>query len=87
MRRGARRRWSSTRPSRGAGPTETDVLAAAGLSEDAVAAVRTQERERIPTGRLGRPSDVADWILRIADPRGAHITGQILTTDGGLELA
>jgi NAD(P)-dependent dehydrogenase (short-subunit alcohol dehydrogenase family) len=69
------------------GPTETDVLAAAGLSEDAVAAVRTQERERIPTGRLGRPSDVADWILRIADPRGAHITGQVLTTDGGLELA
>ncbi|MCI3242022.1 SDR family NAD(P)-dependent oxidoreductase [Streptomyces spinosisporus] len=69
------------------GPTETEVLASAGLSPGDVAAVRSQERERIPTGRLGRPGDVADWILRIADPRSAHITGQVLTTDGGLELA
>ncbi|MET7860344.1 SDR family oxidoreductase [Streptomyces sp. NPDC005318] len=69
------------------GPTETDVLAAAGLDEDAVTEIRTNERERIPTGRLGRPRDVADWILRIADPQGSHVTGQILTIDGGLELA
>ncbi|WP_328890923.1 SDR family NAD(P)-dependent oxidoreductase [Streptomyces sp. NBC_00316] len=69
------------------GPTETDVLAAAGLDEDAVTEIRTNERERIPTGRLGHPRDVADWILRIADPQGSHVTGQILTIDGGLELS
>jgi NAD(P)-dependent dehydrogenase (short-subunit alcohol dehydrogenase family) len=69
------------------GPTHTDVLTAAGLPEDTVTQIRTSERERIPTGRLNDPKDVADWILRIADPQGTHITGQILTIDGGLELA
>ncbi|MEU0603263.1 SDR family oxidoreductase [Streptomyces sp. NPDC006393] len=69
------------------GPTETGVLAAAGLPEDAVREVRGHERERTPTGRIGDPGEVADWILRIADPRGTHVTGQILTVDGGLELS
>jgi NAD(P)-dependent dehydrogenase (short-subunit alcohol dehydrogenase family) len=69
------------------GPTETDVLAAAGLSQETIDEMLAHERGRIPTGRLGDPKDIADWILRIADPRGAHITGQVLTVDGGLELA
>ncbi|MFF9571540.1 SDR family NAD(P)-dependent oxidoreductase [Streptomyces sp. NPDC014685] len=69
------------------GPTETDVLSAAGLPADTVARIRTDERERIPTGRLGSPEDIADWILRISDPRSAYLTGQILTIDGGLELS
>ncbi|MFE9611926.1 SDR family NAD(P)-dependent oxidoreductase [Streptomyces sp. NPDC006012] len=68
------------------GPTKTDVLAAAGLSPDTVDEMLDQELRRIPTGRLGDPEDVAGWILYIADPRGRHITGQILTVDGGLEL-
>jgi NAD(P)-dependent dehydrogenase (short-subunit alcohol dehydrogenase family) len=68
------------------GPTRTDVLAAAGLSQDAIDAMHDYERDRIPTGRLGAPEDVAAWILRIADPLGQHITGQVLTVDGGLEL-
>lgn len=68
------------------GPTRTDVLAAAGLSDDTVDEMYSYERERIPLGRIGDPSDVADWILRIADPRVSHVTGQVLTVDGGLEL-
>ncbi|WP_419664754.1 SDR family NAD(P)-dependent oxidoreductase [Streptomyces sp. 2-1] len=68
------------------GPTKTDVLAAAGLPDHTVDEMYTFERERIPTGRLGDPREVADWILRIADPRGTHVTGQVLTVDGGLEL-
>ncbi|GAA2297822.1 SDR family oxidoreductase [Streptomyces kunmingensis] len=69
------------------GPTETEVLAAAGLPDDAVGRIRAGERERIPTGRIGDPEDIADWILRIADPQGTYVTGQILTIDGGLELS
>ncbi|MFI9612033.1 SDR family NAD(P)-dependent oxidoreductase [Streptomyces sp. NPDC052023] len=69
------------------GPTETGVLAAAGLTEEAIDKVRSYERERIPTGRLGDPRDVAEWILRLADPQGTHLTGQVLTIDGGLELS
>ncbi|WP_432175244.1 SDR family NAD(P)-dependent oxidoreductase [Streptomyces sp. Tue6028] len=68
------------------GPTETDVLAAAGLSEGAITELRAAERGQIPTGRLGDPADVATWILRLADPRATQITGQVLTIDGGLEL-
>jgi NAD(P)-dependent dehydrogenase (short-subunit alcohol dehydrogenase family) len=68
------------------GPTETDVLAAAGLSQDTIDEMFTYERDRIPTGRLGNPKDVANWILRIADPLSTHVTGQVLTIDGGLEL-
>lgn len=69
------------------GPTETDVLAAAGLDKDAVTEIRTNERERIPTGRIGDPKDVADWIVRLADPQDTHTTGQVVTIDGGLELS
>ncbi|MQY34024.1 Aklaviketone reductase DauE [Streptomyces sp. RB17] len=68
------------------GPTKTDVLAAAGLPHDAIDEMVSRERDRIPTGRLGDPEDVAHWILRIADPLATHITGQVLTVDGGLEL-
>ncbi|MFL4901912.1 SDR family NAD(P)-dependent oxidoreductase [Streptomyces sp. MMS24-I2-30] len=68
------------------GPTKTDVLAAAGLSQDTIDEMLDHERGRIPTGRLGDPEDVARWILYIADPLGRHITGQVLTVDGGLEL-
>ncbi|SDN75513.1 hypothetical protein [Streptomyces wuyuanensis] len=37
-------------------------------------------------GRLGEPEDVADRILRIAEPQGTHLTGQIPAVDGVLEL-
>ncbi|MFF7713126.1 SDR family oxidoreductase [Streptomyces sp. NPDC007988] len=68
------------------GPTRTDVLVAAGLPDDTVQEMLAYERERIPVSRLGDPEDVADWIVRIADPRGTFVTGQVLTIDGGLEL-
>ncbi|MED7824638.1 SDR family NAD(P)-dependent oxidoreductase, partial [Streptomyces chiangmaiensis] len=68
------------------GPTETDVLAAAGLPQDTIDEMRAAERDRIPMGRLGDPKDVANWILRLADPLSTHVTGQVVTIDGGLEL-
>jgi NAD(P)-dependent dehydrogenase (short-subunit alcohol dehydrogenase family) len=37
-------------------------------------------------GRRGEPAEIADWILRLADPESTWLTGQILTVDGGLEL-
>ncbi|WP_055616356.1 SDR family NAD(P)-dependent oxidoreductase [Streptomyces phaeochromogenes] len=68
------------------GPTKTDVLAAAGLPQNTIDDMLSHERGRIPTGRLGDPKEVANWIVRMADPLGAHITGQVLTVDGGLHL-
>ncbi|TFW17204.1 SDR family NAD(P)-dependent oxidoreductase [Duganella callida] len=71
-----------------AGPTETAFLAERmQLTPEQIAAVKQQERERIPLGRRGEPDDVAQAIVWLASS-GAHwITGQILTADGGLNIA
>ncbi|MFE0633432.1 SDR family NAD(P)-dependent oxidoreductase [Streptomyces sp. NPDC058864] len=68
------------------GPTDTDVMAAAGLSPEEIESMLDRERERIPMGRLADPRDVAEWILRVAEPVRTHMTGQVVTVDGGLEL-
>lgn len=68
------------------GPTESEALSAAGLSEAAVDEVKQYEASRIPLGRRGEPAEVASWIVRLADPTASWLTGQVLTVDGGLEL-
>ena len=68
------------------GPTESEALTAAGLPEADVEAVKRDEAARIPLGRRGEPEEIAAWILRLADPAGAWITGQVLAVDGGLDL-
>ncbi len=37
-----------------------------------------------PTGRLGRPEDVADACVFLASPLARWITGHDLTVDGGV---
>ncbi|WP_243716105.1 SDR family NAD(P)-dependent oxidoreductase [Actinomadura darangshiensis] len=69
------------------GPTESEALAAAGLPSAAVEQIKRDEASRIPLGRRGTPVEVATWILRLADPSTTWLTGQVLTLDGGLELA
>lgn len=70
-----------------AGPTESGALTGMmGLSADQAAAVRQQERSRIPLGRRGVPNDVAEWIVRFAGPASEWMTGQVVAVDGGLGL-
>ncbi|MFF9458586.1 SDR family NAD(P)-dependent oxidoreductase [Streptomyces flaveolus] len=69
------------------GPTESEALAAAGLPASAVEQVKREEAGRIPLGRRGEPQEIAAWILRLAEPTATWLTGQVLTVDGGLELA
>lgn len=70
-----------------AGPTESGALTGMmGLSLEQAAAVEEQERRQIPLGRRGRPEDVARWVVRLADPASAWITGQVIGVDGGLAL-
>jgi NAD(P)-dependent dehydrogenase (short-subunit alcohol dehydrogenase family) len=68
------------------GPTASEALAAAGLPPEAVERIEQDEVRRIPLGRRGRPEEVAEWVLRLADPGSTWLTGQVLTVDGGLEL-
>jgi NAD(P)-dependent dehydrogenase (short-subunit alcohol dehydrogenase family) len=39
--------------------------------------------QRTPLGRLGTPTDVAEAICFLADPRSSFITGTVLPIDGG----
>ena len=39
--------------------------------------------ERIPTGRWGRPQDIAGAALFLASPASDYVTGHILAVDGG----
>jgi 3-oxoacyl-[acyl-carrier protein] reductase len=43
-------------------------------------------RELQPTGRMGKPEDVAATVSYLADPRAGFVTGQILVVDGGKSL-
>lgn len=70
------------------GPTETGALTGMmGLSAQQATAVEEQERARIPLGRRGVPDDVAEWIVQLAGPASAWMTGQVIAIDGGLGLA
>ncbi len=71
-----------------AGPTESGALTGMmGLSREEAAALEREEARRGPLGRRGVPAEVARWIVQLTDPRSAWVTGQVLTIDGGLEVA
>ena len=70
------------------GPTESGALTGMmELSPEQAAAVKEQERERIPLKRRGDPDDVARWIVSLAEPAAEWVTGQVIAVDGGLGLA
>jgi NAD(P)-dependent dehydrogenase (short-subunit alcohol dehydrogenase family) len=46
----------------------------------------SQYRSRIPLGRFGEPSDIADAITFLASDQSGWITGQTLVVDGGQTL-
>ena len=70
-----------------AGPTETRFLEERmKLTPDQIETVKADERARIPLGRRGEPEDVAPWILSLATPGAAWVTGQVLCVDGGLDI-
>ena len=64
------------------GPIETDLLKLM-LTDEA----RKAREERIPMGRLGTPTEVAEVIAFLASSRASYVNGQVIVVDGGLLMA
>lgn len=65
------------------GPIETPIFGKTGFSAEEIAGFKQSITATVPLGRIGEPSDVARWILHIADPEATWITGQVFGVDGG----
>ncbi|EGR2607971.1 SDR family NAD(P)-dependent oxidoreductase [Vibrio alginolyticus] len=69
------------------GPTYSGALTGMmGLSKEQAEAVEKQEASMIPMGRRGNPEDISRWIVKLAEPESAWVTGQVIGADGGLGL-
>jgi NAD(P)-dependent dehydrogenase (short-subunit alcohol dehydrogenase family) len=69
------------------GPTESEALERSGGTAVEIEQIKDRERGQIPLGRRGEPADVSHWILALADPAAAWVTGQVIDVDGGFGLA
>lgn len=49
-------------------------------------AIKAKMVERIPTGRIGRPEDVAAAVVFLASPEAGWTTGQTLHVNGGMAM-
>jgi NAD(P)-dependent dehydrogenase (short-subunit alcohol dehydrogenase family) len=65
------------------GPTETPGLAGLAADPDQARALLDNEARRVPLGRLGQPTEIADAVLFLASPQATFITGTELFVDGG----
>lgn len=39
-----------------------------------------------PVGRLGKPEEIADAVVFLANPRSSYITGQVIAVNGGMYM-
>ena len=57
-----------------------DVRATNGITPAQVVAMWQQE---IPLGRLGKPEEIADYVVFLASERASYLTGTTVAVDGG----
>ncbi|WP_354643050.1 SDR family NAD(P)-dependent oxidoreductase [Kitasatospora camelliae] len=69
------------------GFVRTEAYVANGLSPQQVEGLFEHAKDDIPLGRVADVDDVTPWIVRLADPAAALVTGQVITLDGGMDVA
>ena len=72
---------------------QVNAIAPGYISTNNTAALQADETrnrqilERIPTGRWGRPEDIANAVSWLVSDQAGFVTGQCFTIDGGLTAA
>lgn len=69
------------------GPTDTEILAMAGFSEEMIAQSNSDMKEQLPLGRRGHPDEIAEMVIKMCDPSVSWITGQVLSVDEAMSIA
>ncbi|MDT0448056.1 SDR family oxidoreductase [Streptomyces hesseae] len=57
-----------------------------GLTEEQHTGFLREIGARVPSGRVGRPEEIAWWITQLTRPEAAYANGMVLPVDGGLSL-
>lgn len=68
------------------GVVDTGVGVRAGMPQEAYDGFLAQMAERIPAGRVGRPDDIAWWIVQLTRPEASYANGTVLAVDGALSV-
>lgn len=68
------------------GVVDTGVGVRAGMPPQAYEAFLGEMAQRIPAGRVGRPQDIAWWIVQLTRPEAAYANGTVLAVDGALSV-
>jgi 3-oxoacyl-[acyl-carrier protein] reductase len=68
----------------------TNAVAPGFIATEMVAAmpenVLASMREKVPSGRLGKPEEIASAFLFLASDEAAYINGAVLSVDGGITI-
>jgi NAD(P)-dependent dehydrogenase (short-subunit alcohol dehydrogenase family) len=66
------------------GPLRTSI--AADYPAEQVDALLAHFIAKVPLGRIGEPTEIADWITHLAAPASSWLTGKVIGIDGGRDL-
>ncbi|WP_017604187.1 SDR family NAD(P)-dependent oxidoreductase [Nocardiopsis alkaliphila] len=68
------------------GLIDTGVGVRAGMTQEAYDDFLAEMALRIPSGRVGEPEEVGNWIVRLSEPEAFYVNGTVVTIDGGLSV-
>jgi NAD(P)-dependent dehydrogenase (short-subunit alcohol dehydrogenase family) len=68
------------------GPTETAGLAKIAPSAEMLPVFKKELLKQVPLARMASPTEIARWVVAVADPSNTWMTGAILAIDGGMGL-